>query len=94
MRAPKSIRLPRPKDLKSNGLEDVREILRKTFEELDRVYRLLWQDVSVIEVDDDGWIYFGNKNSTGSVRIGRDGTDWVVQHYITGTYTERMKTSP
>ncbi len=95
MRAKKSlVSLPRPKELKSNKLEDIQEFFRKTFEELDRQWRLLFQDIATIQVDGDGWIYFGGKNVTGSIRIGQSGTDWVVQHYIAGTYTERLKSSP
>lgn len=94
MRARPALKFPRPRDLKTNKLEDVQEMFRLLLEELDKQWRLLFQDVSTIQVDGDGWIYFGGKNATGSIRIGQDGTDWVVQHYIAGTYTERFKTSP
>lgn len=94
MRARQTLKLPRARDLKSARLEDVQNMFRLIIEELDKQWRLLHQDVSTIQVDDDGWIYFGGKDQTNSVRIGRDGIDWVVQHFIAGTYTERFKTSP
>ena len=94
MRARKSLKLPSHKDLKSNKLEDIQNYLRLLNEELDRQWRLLWEDANTLQVDGDNWIYFGGKNQTGSIRIGQSGTDWVVQHLIAGTYTERMKSSP
>lgn len=95
MRARKSLNLRSHKDLKSNKLEDIQNEFRLLYAELDKQYRLLFQDVSVFQVDGDGWIYFGGKNAVGSTRIGKSGTsDWVVQHLIAGTYTERTKSSP
>lgn len=89
MRAKSSLRLPRPKDLKSNKLEDIQDHLRKLYEELDKAWRLLWQDVSTIQVDEDGWIYFGNKDTDGTYRIGRDGTAWNMERRESGTYTKK-----
>lgn len=94
MRAKKTLRLPRPKELRSNKLEDIQNHLRILYEELDSAWKLLWQDINTFQVDGDNWIYFGGKNATGSIRIGQSGTDWVVQHFIAGTYTERLKSSP
>ena len=95
MRARKTLKLRSHRDLKSNSVEAVRNELRLLYEELDRQYRLLWEDINTLQVDGDGWIYFGGKNQTNSVRIGMSGSsDWVVQHYIAGTYTERLKSSP
>ena len=95
MRARKSLNLRSHKDLKSNKLEDIQNELRLLYQELDKQWRLLFQDISVIQIDTDGWIYFGGKDAVNSKRIGKSGTsDWVVQHYIAGTYTERLKSSP
>lgn len=94
MRARKVLQLPRPNDLKTNSVEDVRNMFRLIIDELDKQYRLLFQDVATIQVPGDGWIYFGGVNATGSARIGLDGTDWVCQHFIAGIYTERLKSSP
>ena len=63
MRAKKSLSLPMPEALKSNKLEDIKEHFRLLTENLDKGYRLLYQDVATIQVDADGWIYFGEKES-------------------------------
>lgn len=89
MRAKKTLRLPRPKELTSNKVEDIQEHLRRLYEELDRAYRLLWQDVATIQVDDSGWIYFGNKNTDGTWRIGRSGTAWNMERRESGTYVAK-----
>lgn len=91
MRARKSLKLPRPKDLKSNKLEDVQNHLRLLHEEIDKQWRLLFQDLSVIQVDDDGWIYFGNKDTDGTWRIGRSGNDWTLERRESGTWTGKGK---
>ena len=83
MRARKSLSLPRPRDLRSNKLEDIQDFMRLVLEELDKQYRLLHQDVSTIQLDTDGFLYFGNKDTNGSWRIGRIGADWVLQHQTT-----------
>jgi len=83
MRAKKILRLPRPKELTSNKLEDIQEHLRKLYDEIDRAWRLLWQDIAIIEVDDDGFIYFGGKDKVGTWRIGRSGVDWILEHQTT-----------
>lgn len=95
MRARRTLKLRSHKDLKSNRLSDIQNEFRLLYEELDKQYRLLWEDVNTFQVDGDGWIYFGGKNQANSIRIGKSGTsDWVVQHFIAGTYTERFKSSP
>ncbi len=95
MRARKTLKLRSHRDLKSNSAEAIRNEFRLLYEELDKQYRLLWEDINTLQVDGDGWIYFGGKNAVNSIRIGKTGTsDWVVQHFIAGTYTERMKSSP
>lgn len=95
MRSKKALDLRTDRDLKSNSLEDIRNEFRLLYEELDTQYRLLHQDVSTIQVPDGEWIYFGGVNAVNSIRIGKTGTsDWVVQHFIAGTYTERLKSSP
>ena len=88
MRAKKTLEsLRRPKELKSNKLEDIQNFLRLWREELDRQWRLLFQDVATIQLDRDGFLYFGNKDTDGSWRIGRDGADWVLEHRASGTWT-------
>lgn len=94
MRARKALNLPRPRDLKSNKLEDLQDYFRLLFEEIDKQWRLLFQDIVTIQVDTDGWVYFGGKNAVGSARIGMVGTDWVCQHYIAGAYISRLGSSP
>lgn len=90
MRAKKSlISLPRPKELRSNRLEDIQDFLQRAFDELDRQWKLLWQDVSTIEVDPDGWIYFGGKDVDGSWRVGRVGNNWEMQRRESGTYVKK-----
>lgn len=86
MRAKKSLKLPMPEELKSNKLEDIKEHFRLLTEELDKAYRLLWQDTAEIQVDDAGWIYFGNKDTDGTWRIGRVDNNWEMQRRESGTY--------
>lgn len=50
MRAPKTLQLPRAKELRSTKLEDVQEYFRRLNEELDRVYKLLKDDM-----ESGGW---------------------------------------
>ncbi len=89
MRARKTLKLRSHKDLKSNSLEDIRNELRLLYKELDTQYRLLFQDVSTIQVDDDGWIYFGNKDTDGTWRVGRVGNNWEMQRRESGTFTKK-----
>ena len=89
MRARKTLQLQRPEDLKSNNLKDIQNHFRLLYEELDKAYRLLWQDVATIGVDTDGWIYFGNKDTDGTWRIGRSGTAWDMQRRESGTYVAK-----
>ena len=89
MRARKALKLPRPKDLQTNKLEDIQNMLRLIFEELDSQWRLLFQDVATIQVDDDGWIYFGGKDTDGTWRIGRSGTAWNMERRESGTYVAK-----
>ncbi len=77
--------------LKSNKVEDIQNFLELWRSEIDKQYRLLWEDINTIQVDGDGWIYFGGKNAVGSARIGLVGTDWEVQLFISGAYTARLE---
>lgn len=86
MRAKKSLSLPMPESLKSNKLEDIKEHFRLLTEKLDKGYRLLFQDVATIQVDADGWIYFGEKDTDGSWRIGRVDNNWEMQRHEDGEY--------
>ncbi len=83
MRSRKALNLRTAQDLRSNSVEAIRNELRLLYEELDAQYRLLHQDVSTIQVDTDGFIYFGNKDTLGTFRMGRIGADWVLQHQTT-----------
>ncbi len=87
MRTRKALNLRSDKDLKSNSLEDIRNELRLLYKELDSQWRLMFQDVSTIQLDTDGFLYGGNKDTDGSWRIGRIGADWVLQHRDSGTWT-------
>lgn len=86
MRAKKSLSLPMPEALTSNKLEDIKEHFKKLTEAIDKGYRLLWQDTATIQVDEDGWIYFGEKDTDGSWRIGRVDNNWEMQRRESGTY--------
>ncbi|MHC4397292.1 MAG: hypothetical protein ACYS1A_16765 [Planctomycetota bacterium] len=80
--------LPRPRELKSNRKEDIQDFLERLLKDLDKQWRLLHQDVATIQVDDDGYIYFGNKDTAGTWRIGRDGLDWIMEYQaVVGTWT-------
>ncbi len=95
MRARRTLRLPRPRDLKSNKLGDIQNMFRLLLEELDNQWKLLFQDIHIIQTDTDGFIYFGNKDTDGSWRIGRIGPavginatpDYVLEHRASGTWT-------
>lgn len=89
MRARKTLKLPRPKELRSNKVSDIQEHFRRLYEELDKQWRLLFQDVAVIQVDTDGWIYFGGKETDGTWRIGRSGNDWNMERRESGTYVAK-----
>lgn len=93
MRAKKTLGLPRPRELQSNNLKDIQDYFQVLFNELDKAWRLLWQDLATIQVDDDGWIYFGNKDTNGTWRIGRSGTDWVMSRRESGSYVVKGTTS-
>ena len=86
--------LPRARDLQSNKLEDIQDFLENMIRELDTQWRLLYQDVSTIQLDTDGYLYFGNKDTLGTFRLGRDGDDWVLEHQtaVVGTWV-RIRTT-
>lgn len=75
--------------LKSNKLEDVQEYFDWIIAEINKQWRLLWQDVNTIQVDPDGFIYFGGKDVDGSWRVGRVGNNWEFQRRESGTYTKK-----
>lgn len=89
MIAPKTIRLPRPRELQSNNLTDIQIHLEKLNHEIISYLRYLRQDVTTIQVDDDGWIYFGGKDTNGSWRIGRSGTAWNAERREAGAYVAK-----
>jgi len=93
MKAKSSLSLPMPKALTSNKLEDIQEHFRKINEALDKQYRLLWQDAATIQIDVDGWIYFGNKDTDGSWRIGEVSNNCEIQKRILSTWTTMGKWS-
>ncbi len=94
MRAKKTLSLPLPEALKSNKLEDIKEHFRLLTEELDKAYRLLWQDTANIQVAEDGWIYFGDKDTDGSWRVGRVGNNWEMQRRESGTFVKKAGATP
>lgn len=89
MRAKKTLRLPKPKELRSNKLADIQRFFEVLCDELDKAYRRLYQDVATIQVDDAGWIYFGNKDTDGTWRIGRAGTAWNMERRESGTWVAK-----
>jgi len=96
-RSKKTIGLPLPNSLKSNNVQDLQNHLRLMTDALNDMYKLLLSDINTISVGSGTgttWIYFGGIDAVGSARIGLVGTDWVCQHYISGTYTTRLASSP
>ena len=75
--------------MRSNRREDLQNFFDLIFQELAAQWRLIHGDVSTIQVDDDGFIYFGNKNVDGTWRIGRSGTAWNMERRESGTYTKK-----
>lgn len=94
MRSRKTLNLPTERTLKSAKIEDLRQWLHILVRELNKGYETLWQDVAVFQVDEAGWIYFGNKSSDGTIRIGRSGTDWNVERRESGTYVAKFGVAP
>lgn len=86
MKAKKSLSLPMPEELKSNKLQDIKDYLQQFYEALDSSYKKLYQDMAEIQVDSDGWIYFGGKDTDGSWRIGRVDNNWDMQRRESGTW--------
>lgn len=92
-RAPKTIKLPLPKSLKSNKLEDIQNHLRLMGEALDSMYKLLLSDITTVNIGSGSdiiigdWIYFGDARTDGSWRIGREGNNWVGQRREAGSWT-------
>ena len=96
MRAKKALSesLPKPKELKTNKVEDIQNYLQIFIDVIDKQWRLLAGDVSTFQIDTDGFIYFGNKDTLGTFRLGRSGDDWVLEHQTTtvGTWV-RVRTT-
>ena len=88
-RVKKTLQIPRAKELRSNKLEDIQNHLEILYAALDKAHRALYQDLKTIQVDDAGWIYFGNKDTDGTWRIGRSGTAWNMERRESGTYTKK-----
>lgn len=85
------IRLPRGQELRSNNLKDIQEYMDRFRQVLDDTHRQLVQDIGTIQVDADGFIYFGGQDTDGSWRIGRDGADWTLDHLESGTWVNASK---
>ena len=84
MRAKRTLQsLPLAKELQSNSLQDIQNFMERFRRELDTQWRLIHQDIATIQVDTDGFIYFGNKDTLGTWRIGRSGADWIMEHQTT-----------
>jgi hypothetical protein len=52
---------------------------------------LLFQDIATFQIDADGFIYLGNKDTDGTWRIGRDGGDYVLDHLESGVWVNATK---
>ena len=89
MRTKNTLKLPKPKELQSTKLEDIQDYFERIFKELSNTHRLLWQDVAVFQVDKDGFIYFGNKDTDGSWRLGTVSGDFLTQHRENGKWISR-----
>ena len=88
MQARKTLQLPKPKDLKQNTLEATQEFFDKVIKELDKQWRLIWQDSHTIQIDSDVFLYWGGKDTDGSWRFGRVGDTLVLQFRSSGTWAD------
>lgn len=77
MRAKKTLRLPRPKELQSNKLEDIQNHFRLYYEALDKAWRSMFADL----------IYDEDKFTSTKWRLIEDGENMLVQKKIGGTWT-------
>ncbi len=101
-RSKKTIGLPLSKELKTDKLKDIQHHFELYREALDRMYQYLLSDITTIQIGDGSviviglgdWIYFGGVDQVGSARIGLVGTEWVCQHFISGTYKSRLGSAP
>jgi hypothetical protein len=48
-KAKKTLRLPRARDLESNDLKSIQNHLKILYEELDRAYRLTFDDIAILQ---------------------------------------------
>ena len=86
MRTKKTLRLPRSKELKSNKLEDIQNHLQLLYDELDKAWRLIFQDVTTRESQD--FVLTGVR-----WRIVSVGDNLEVQKKISGIWTTMGKWS-
>ena len=89
-RSRKTIGLPLSKELDSNKVEAIQHHFELYKDALDNMYERLLSDITTPSVGGgsaDGWIYFGDKNTDNSWRIGREGNNWVGQRREAGVWT-------
>ena len=92
-RAKKTIGLPLPKELASNTVEALQHHFELHKTALDDMYKRLLSDITTIQVGGGSgievgdWIYFGDKDTDGSWRIGREDNNWVGQRRESGVWT-------
>lgn len=94
MQSRPSLNLPRARDLKSNKLKDIQDFLEKQQGEIDRQYRLMFQDILTLQVPADRFIYWGGKDTDGSWRIGRDGDNLITQRLESGVWVTKDTITP
>lgn len=88
-------RLPVSMELDRSGIErlpvpePMKIWLRRLVDRLEEIYKLQRQDLIVIQVDEDGWIYFGEKDTDGTWRVGRSGNDWNMERRESGSYVAK-----
>lgn len=94
MQARSSLNLPSAKTLQSNSKEAIQDWARKLVLELDKQYRLLYQDINVPQIDADKFITFGGKDTDGSWRIGRSGDNLITQRRESGVWVTKDTITP
>ena len=92
-RATKTIGLPLSKELRSADLEAVQHHFELFKTALDDMYKRLLSDITTIKIGDGtgiivgDWIYFGDKDTDDSWRIGREDNNWVGQRRESSVWT-------
>lgn len=100
-RSPKTIGLPLPRSLESNSLEAIQHHFDLYKTALDNMYKFLMSDITTIEITDGGgsggegpYIYFGDKDTDGSWRIGIAEPDLNKERRESGVWVPKAADTP